>query len=304
VRVRLAAIGVGFVLIAGCTRVRSTCPVSSGGASAIDTAFVPHRVLYEGKLVELHDVAFEGNAHVTSDLLRAQLQSASSATLYDDELERDALMLQAFYYDHGYLEIQVAPVETSVDALGRLKMLWRVSEGEQYFVAQLDVYEKLTTGTVAPPMGGWTVPSGIVHQPFSRRDLVATLDSLNTLYRDAGFAFVDATPISELDKKLHLVSLEVPIVRGPLVHVAKIRVEGNKVIGEAMIRDALLIHEGDVYSDTKIALSKKRLKETEWFQRVDVSSDRVNGQDVIWLTFEVEESWRVAPMLTAMASAD
>jgi outer membrane protein insertion porin family len=292
--------GVGFVLIAGCTRVRSTCPVSSGGASAIDTAFVPHRVLFEGKLVELHDVAFEGNAHVTSDLLRAQLQSASSSTLYDDELERDALMLQVFYYDHGYLEIKVAPVETSVDALGRLKMLWRVSEGEQYFVSQLDVYEKLPTGTIAPPMDGWKVPSGMVHQPFCRRDLVTALGALSTHYRDAGYAYVDATPLTEMDFKRRTVAIEVPIVRGPLVHVAKIDVVGNRVIGEKMIRDALLIHEGDTYSDTKLSLSKRRLKETEWFQSVDVSTEKGSAEDAIKVTFEVQESWRIAPMLTAM----
>ena len=255
--------------------------------------------MYEGKLVELHEVAFEGNARVTSDVLRAQLQSSHDGMIYDDVLERDMLLLQAFYYDHGYLEIKVAPAETTLDAFGRLKLTWKVSEGEQYFVSQLDVYEKLQTGTVAPPMGGWKVPSGIVHQVFSRVDLMNVLNTLNTLYRDAGYAYVEAIPNTELDAKRHTVALEVPIVRGPLVHVAKIDVVGNRVIGEKMIRDALLIHEGDTYSETKLSLSKRRLKDTEWFERVDVSTEKGGADDAIKVTFEVEESWRVAPMLTA-----
>jgi outer membrane protein insertion porin family len=284
----------------GCTRTVTVCPTSGGAANAFAGAFVPHRVLWDGKLVELHDVVFEGNARITSDVLRTQLQSARDAAIYDDVLERDALMLSAFYYDYGYLEIKVAPVETSLDAFGRLKMVWRVSEGEQYFVSQMDVYEKLPAGTVAPPMGGWKVPSGIVHQPFSRRETMNVLNTLNTLYRDAGYAYVDASPLPELDKKNHTVAIEVPIVRGPLVHVSKIEIVGNRVLGEKMIREALLIHEGDAYSETKLMLSKRRLKDTEWFQRVDVSTEKGGADDAIKVTFEVEESWRVAPMLTAM----
>lgn len=301
-RLRLAWFGLACAALGaiGCTRAASTCPTAAGPTSAFEGAFVPHRVLWDGKLVELHDVVFEGNARIASDVLRTQLQSARDAAIYDDVLERDALMLQAFYYDYGYLEIKVAPVQTSLDAFGRLKMVWRVSEGEQYFVSQLDVYEKLPTGTVAPPMGDWTVPSGIVHQPFSRRETVNVLNTLTTLYRDAGYAYVDATPMTDMDAKRHTVALEVPIVRGPLVHVSKIDIVGNRVLGEKMIRDALLIHEGDTYSETKLLLSKRRLKDTEWFQRVDVSTEKGNAADAIKVTFEVEESWRVAPMLTAM----
>ena len=113
--------------------------------------------------------------------------------------------------------------------------------------------------------------------PSSIKDLQA----VRTLYRDAGFANVEAEPETELDPVHEQVDIIVPIQRGPPVHIERIEVKGNTKTRDKVIRREMEIQEGQLFSETGLENSKRRITALGYFERVDVSTEQGSapGQD-------------------------
>ena len=104
---------------------------------------------------------------------------------------------------------------------------------------------------------------------------------MRTLYRDAGFANVEAEPETELDPVHEQVDIVVPIKRGPPVHIERIEVKGNTKTRDKVIRREMEIQEGQLFSETGLETSKRRITALGYFERVDVSTEQGSapGQD-------------------------
>ncbi len=62
---------------------------------------------------------------------------------------------------------------------------------------------------------------------FNRAEVLEDLGAVRTLYRDQGYANVDANPQTKLLAATNEVDVIVPIQRGPLVRFDRIEVRGN-----------------------------------------------------------------------------
>ncbi len=112
---------------------------------------------------------------------------------------------------------------------------------------------------------------------------------MRTLYRDAGYANVEAEPETELDPVHEQVDIVVPIRRGPPVHIERIEVKGNTKTRDKVIRREVVIQEGNLFSETGMELSKRRITALGYFERVDVSTEQGSSPDKIIINFEVAE---------------
>jgi outer membrane protein insertion porin family len=124
---------------------------------------------------------------------------------------------------------------------------------------------------------------------FNRAALIKDLSAVKTLYKDAGYANVEADPQTQLDFEKKEVSIRVPIRRGPLVHIGRIEVRGNTKTSDKVIRRELIVVEGQLYSETGLDESRKRVLALGYFERVDVSTEKGAAPDVVDVYFEVGE---------------
>ena len=271
---------------------------------------IPHKdneatvkfVITEGQEVTIKKITFVGNHHIADDELKAIMLSAqggflglgSGSTYRKDVFERDVLMIQALYADKGFLSISVGTprVMLTPDREG-IEVTILIEEGPQFSVKRLDVYEVDADGNEVEPIGGRkalrqmvTMKAGDV---FNRAALVKDLQSVKTLYKDAGYANVEADPQTSLDFEKREVSIRVPIKRGPLVHIGRLEVRGNSKTSDKVIRRELVIHEGQLYSETGLDESRRRVLALGFFERVDVSTEKGAAPDVVDVYFEVAE---------------
>ncbi len=79
---------------------------------------------------------------------------------------------------------------------------------------------------------------------FNRAALLEDLQAVRTLYRDHGYANVDATPQTNLDPATQEVDVVIPVERGPLVYFERIEVRGNSKTRDKVIRRELEVTEG------------------------------------------------------------
>lgn len=240
-------------------------------------------------------VRFDGNRQLPDATLRSAIHIDKAEP--DDEssprnvLERDSLYLSALYYDHGYMQVDIAPPSVAeasdgpfVDVTFKIK-----KEGPRFRIGRLTAYEREDTNRpklladtevrarIRPASGDW----------FSRKTLVEDLTNLRTFYRDRGYANVEANPETDVHEAQGVVDIVIPIERGPLVRVETVVVTGNAKTPLERIKTELRVNEGELFNETRLEETKKHLEQL--FKRVDVSTEQGSNVDQMKITFEVVE---------------
>jgi outer membrane protein insertion porin family len=258
--------------------------------------------IVEHQQVTVRRVTFIGNEHVTDAELRGQMETGATSILSfgsggsyrQDIFERDVLMLSALYYDKGYLTVQIGTprVMLTPDREG-IDITISIHEGPRFKIRQLRVYERDAEGHEIEPLGGRRALRELLQAHsgdyFNRASLVKDLQAVRTVYRDAGYANVEAEPETELDPAHQEVDIVIPIKRGPAVHIERIEVKGNTKTRDEVIRREVELQEGQLFSETRLENSKRRVTALGYFDRVDVSTEQGSAPDRMNVNFEVAE---------------
>lgn len=256
----------------------------------------------EHQPVTVRRVTFIGNEHVSDAELRDNMQTGngglfafgSGGPYRQDMFERDVLLLNALYYDKGYMSVQIGTprVMLTPDREG-IDITVIIHEGPRFKIRQLKVYERDNDGREVEPLSGRRNLRSLIRSKagdwFNRADLVKDLQAIRTLYRDAGFANVEAEPETELDPVTHEVDIIVPIKRGPPVRIERIEVKGNTKTRDKVLRREMEIDEGQLFSESGLENSKRRITALGYFERVDVSTEQGSAPDKIIINFEITE---------------
>src|SRR5207248_3079726 len=124
---------------------------------------------------------------------------------------------------------------------------------------------------------------------FNRAELVKDLGAVQTMYRDAGYANVEAPPATDLDVEKQEVDITVAIKRKNLVHFGRIEIRGNTKTRDKVIRREMEIKETELFSETRLERSKRRITALGYFERVDISTDQGDDIDHINVNVEIGE---------------
>jgi outer membrane protein insertion porin family len=254
----------------------------------------------EHEQVSVRRITFIGNLHVSDAELRevmitgttnAFLDFGSGGPFRQDAFERDILVLNALYYDRGYLSVQVATprVMLTPDRTG-IEVTIAITEGPRYRIRNLQIFEKDEDGKEIEPLGGRRHLREMIKARsgdfFNRADLVKDLTGVQTLYRDAGYANVEAPPATQLDPEKEEVDIVVAIRRRQLVYFGRIEIKGNTKTRDKVIRREMEIKEQGLFSETLLEKSKRRITALGYFERVDVSTEQ--GADPTHVNVNVE----------------
>jgi outer membrane protein insertion porin family len=256
----------------------------------------------EHQPVTVRRVTFIGNENVSDAELQGGMQTGSGGffsfgsggSYRQDVFERDVLLINAAYYDKGYMTVQIGTprVMLTPDREG-VEITIAIHEGARFKIRQLKVYERDNDGKEVEPLGGRRALRQMIHAHsgdwFNRADLIKDLTAVRTLYRDAGFANVEAEPETEIDSVKNEVDIVIPVRRGPPVHVERIEIKGNTKTRDRILRREMEIQEGQLFSETGLERSKKRITALGYFERVDVSTEQGSSPDKIIINFEIAE---------------
>jgi outer membrane protein insertion porin family len=260
--------------------------------------------IQEHQPVTVRRVTFIGNDHVSDGELRDQMQTGnagffsfgSGGPYRQDVFERDILMLSALYYDKGYLSVQIGTprVMLTADRTG-IDVAIVIHEGPRFKIRQLRIYEPDPDNPKkeVEPLGGRRALQQMVGarsgEYFNRAQLIKDLQAVRTLYRDAGFANVEADPETELDAAHSQVDIIVPIKRGAPVRIERIEVRGNTKTRDKVVRREMEVQEGQLFSETGIENSKRRITALGYFDRVDLSTEQGSAPDKLVVNVEITE---------------
>ncbi len=261
------------------------------GEDSVDVVFV----VDEHAKVMVKTIRFVGNDHISGDTLRGAIETreggwisfvTGTGTYKKDAFDRDLIRVASVYYDEGYINVKVGrPVVTLSPDKRYLFITIPVTEGEQYHVGKVDMSGDLL-GKKAQLMKSLNIRSGAL---FRRSNLAKDIFGITDEYRDRGYAYVNVVPLTNVHPKKKTIDITLDVDKGEKVYIGRIEITGNTQTRDKVIRREMRISEGDLFSGTRIKLSKKRINALGYFSNVDIQTKPAKRKDRIDLVVDVKE---------------
>jgi len=227
-------------------------------------------------------VEFVGNILVTGDELRAAIQDPFDDTgAFNQEiLERDLLLVSAYYWDRGH-----ATVKVHEPLITKSAITIEVQEGPTFTIDHVLVTGDPTMAQRAKHLAALRTRGGKL---FSRSMIAADRERLSRYYEDRGYAYVNVLPLTKLDLTQRTITLTFEITRGKRTTVERVDFWNTSKLPDSAFTPALAIAAGERYSSTRLEAVKQALLATG-VANVVVSTKRGSTDTQIIITYEVSD---------------
>jgi len=253
-------------------------------------------MIEEGRKAWIRKIAFRGNEKISSRRLRKKMNTKKRGLLawlkgagYLDEdiLSNDIDILRGFYYDEGYLRVEIGKPKVIVGRKGKaITIEVTVHEGPRFTTESIDFAGDILTSKEDLLKALSTKKGAVYRSSLVQKDILKLAD----VYADQGYANVDVRPIVELDDDRKAVDLTFEIAKKEKVYFERITIVGNTETRDKVIRRELRFGEGDLYTSTGMKRSQQRLRITGYFKEVDFATSRGMSDEKIDLEVAVEEA--------------
>ena len=249
----------------------------------------------ENSKVEIREVSFIGNRKISDKELSAVIATSkvgamsflTDSGIYQEEVfERDLLLITAYYYDRGFINVKLGTPQIRLSRDRKYMYLSiPIDEGPVFSIGKIDF-----SGDLMGPKKDYfkrlTVASGEV---FNRSKVGEDIVRLNDFYKDQGYAYVNVTPLTNVDLDTRIVDLSFEIKKGKKVYFERINVRGNSKTRDKVVRREMKISEGELYNQTNLEISRRRINALGFFEKVDISTTRGSSDEFIEVNVEIAE---------------
>ncbi|HYX92513.1 MAG TPA: outer membrane protein assembly factor BamA, partial [Myxococcaceae bacterium] len=257
----------------------------------VDVVFV----IREHAKVQVRQITFVGNEKVPSSQLKEVMATKEASLLsfisgegtYREEMfQRDLAMIQAAYYDRGFVNVKVEkPLVTISPDKRDIFIAIHIEEGEQYRIGQLDFSGDLLT----PKERLASRMSSKEGALFNRSELGKDIQAITELYADQGYAYANINPLTRVNADARTIDLTFDIQQGRQVTIERIEITGNSKTRDKVIRRELRIYEGELFSGSGLRRSQERVNALGFFEKVEVTHKPGSSDDRIVVVVDVKE---------------
>jgi outer membrane protein insertion porin family len=124
---------------------------------------------------------------------------------------------------------------------------------------------------------------------FSRTLIADDREKLSAYYQDQGYAYANVLPLTKVDLPTRKISLTYEVARGKRAYFERINIRGNSKTRDKVIRREMKISEGELFNNTNLEISKRRVTALGFFDNVVVSTKRGSSDEFVEVNVEVTE---------------
>ena len=244
----------------------------------------------EAPKVRIKDVVFDGATHFKQSKLRKTIKTrrwwmwswlTGSGKLKDEEFEEDKEKLHDFYAENGYIDFELKDVKFDYLRTNRMVLHLEVSEGSQYKVGGVEfkgnelfkreeIVANLRSKDNEKNYRGLQLKPGAV---FTPKKLEKDTEAIEDFYGSQGYIESRANPqkIANIDKGT--LDLQYNIREGDKFYIERIDIKGNTKTKDKVIRRELAITPGEPFDMVRVKISKARLEQMQYFEKVDAKPE-------------------------------
>ncbi|WPU64681.1 outer membrane protein assembly factor BamA [Peredibacter starrii] len=226
--------------------------------------------------VRVKKITFLGNKDIKDDELKNFMQTreesyfsflSGSGNFKEINFQTDVERLKYYYKTRGYLQINIQnPEVTASEDKKWIFITVRMQEGPQFSVNNISFNGELLF-TEEEMMQKLKLKSGDI---YNEENLRQDIQTLTEMYQDKGYAFANVLRTLEVVPGENKVDVVFSFEKGVIAYFGKITMKGNTKTRDKVIRRELRIHEGEMYSGSKLRISKENVNRLGFFQQESV----------------------------------
>ncbi len=222
--------------------------------------------------VRVKKITFLGNKALPDEELKNFMQTreesyfsflSGSGNFKEINFQTDVERLKYFYKTRGYLQVNIQnPEVTASEDKKWIFITVRMQEGPQFTVNNISFNGELLF-TESEMMEKLKLKSGDI---YNEENLRLDIQTLTEMYQDKGYAFANVLRTLEVVPGENKVDVIFSFEKGVIAYYGKIIMKGNTKTRDKVIRRELKIHEGEMYSGSKLRQSKENVNRLGFFQ--------------------------------------
>ena len=238
------------------------------------------------EISKIKNIYFIGNKYFSSGQLLEVVSSSedgwwkffSSSALSEQRIEYDKQLLKEFYKNKGFFDVQIESAFASVDKNNNFSLTFSINSGKKYKFGDFDIkkvgtlYEDKDINEIK------IISSKLLENQIYSTEIINKLNKQVTNYLEAKKYNNFEINIQEL-KKEDTINIAFQISDGQKVLINKININGNSITEEKVIRDNMLLAEGDYLNSTKVKKSVDNIKAKQLFSKVEYKIENSEKKD-------------------------
>ncbi|MFD1341838.1 outer membrane protein assembly factor BamA [Litorisediminicola beolgyonensis] len=252
--------------------------------------------VFEGGVVEVERIAFNGNRAFSDRRLRRAIETRQAGllrafvtrdSLVEDRLQFDQQLLRDFYASRGFVDFRVLGVNAELtEERDAFFVTFNIEEGQQFKVGNVSVVSDMPGVDPDAFQRAIKMRSGQVYSPSAVETDIARLERM--AIRE-GLDFVRVEP--RIDRNDRDVTLDVTyqLTRGPRIFVERIDIEGNTTTLDRVVRRQFDTVEGDPFNPREIRAAAERIRALGFFSDAEVDAREGSTPQQVVVDVDVTE---------------
>jgi outer membrane protein insertion porin family len=207
----------------------------------------------------------------------------STSALSEQRVEYDKQLLKDFYRSKSFYDVQIESAFVSVDKNNNYTLTFSINSGNKYKFGDYDLKVSGLTLKETDVNEIKSISNKLLKNEFYSPIIINKLNKQVTNLLESkryGNFEINIQDVKTVDNKINVI---VQFNEGQKSLVNKINVKGNTITDEKVIRDNLIISEGDQLNSSKVKKSVDNIKSKQIFSKVDYKiedSEKKNFKDL------------------------
>ena len=239
-----------------------------------------------GKKAFIDEIIFLGDKKFKSRKLRNVIVSeedkfwkfiSQNRFINKERIELDKRLLINYYKNKGYFNVKIESETIEFDDKNNFRLVFKIDAGEKYYFNRFTVnypdnYEKNDFLKIDKRLNKYT------KELYSFKIVEKILKEIENIAVKEDYEFVDAN-ISEIIVDKNLIDIKINVIESDKFYIKQVNIFGNNITIEDVIRNQLLVDEGDPLNNVLFNKSIASIKSLNIFKTV--STEIVNTENDI-----------------------
>ena len=248
-----------------------------------------------GDKAYIRKITFIGNKKIKENKLKKVIVSeeakfwkfVSSRKFLDlNRIKLDEKLLYNFYKNKGYYNVSVESSSAKVIDESNFELIFNINAGKKYYFGQIDLIipDEYSPESFKKIIN---VKDKLKGKTYSLNKIKKILNEIDEIALTKEFEFISAKYKENIiDNNINLL---IKLEESKKFYVERINVFGNYITEENVIRNSLLVDEGDAYNEILVNKSINEIKSRRLFKTVNKIIDDGSSKDLKIININVEE---------------
>jgi len=224
----------------------------------------------------VENISFSGNKVFKSRLLHNIIVTeenrfwkflSKKKYLNERQIQLDQRLLENFYLNKGYYNVKISQTSANVIQDNKFNLIYNINAGKKFFFNNLN----LNIPTDYDPDNFKLILlllDDMKDKPYSLNSINNLLNEIDNIAITKQYEFINAS-FSENIINENKINIDFVITESQKLYVDRINILGNDITNETVIRNLLVVDEGDPLNEILNNKSKNKIKSSGLFANVD-----------------------------------